>query len=183
MRIHHRENASRANGPGQRAVIWTQGCTLACPGCFNPETHPAQTGLDVDVDELADWVLAQSAAIEGLTLSGGEPFQQPAALAALLAAVRRRSDLSILVFTGYTQKELTTIPSAALALANMDLLISGRYIASQRVATSLIGSANKTAHFLTNRYTIADLLTVPEAEIWINPDGSVTFSGIHPIQW
>ncbi len=183
MRIHQRENASRANGPGQRAVIWTQGCTLACPGCFNPETHPNQTGQEVDVSELAEWVLAQSGALEGLTISGGEPFQQPAALAALLTAVRRQSNLSIIVFTGYTQKELLTIPSADQALANMDLLISGRYIASQRVASSLIGSANKTAHFLTNRYTIADLLTVPEAEIWINPDGSVTFSGIHPLQW
>ncbi len=183
MRIHQRENASRANGPGQRAVIWTQGCTLACPDCFNPETHLNQSGQDVDVAELVDWLLAQPAELEGLTISGGEPFQQPSALAALLTAVRSQSHLSILVFTGYTQKELLAIPSAAQTLDNIDLLISGRYIASQRVASSLIGSANKTAHFLTNRYTIADLLTVPEAEIWINPDGSVTFSGIHPLQW
>ena len=183
LRIHQREAASRSNGPGLRAVIWTQGCSLNCPGCFNPQTHPGQSGETVPVDELAAWVVAQSPPIEGLTVSGGEPFQQAQALAELLGHVRRGSNLSTLVFTGYTQKELANFPGAADALANIDVLIAGRYIHSQRLAVGLSGSTNKIFHFLTSRYTIADLEPTPEAEIWIQPDGSVRFSGINPLKW
>lgn len=183
MRVHQREIDSRTNGPGLRAVIWTQGCSLGCRGCFNPETHPAQAGELISVSKLSEWILAQSNSIEGLTISGGEPFQQPQALAGLLSLVRSSSGLSVLVFTGYTQRELANIPFAADALTNIDVLISGRYIDSQRVASGLSGSANKIFHFLTSRYTIADLETIPEAEIWIQPDGSVLFSGINPLKW
>jgi anaerobic ribonucleoside-triphosphate reductase activating protein len=183
LHVHHRETASRSNGPGLRAVIWTQGCSLGCPGCFNPETHPAQAGQFISIEELTAWSLAQPAPLDGLTISGGEPFQQPQALAALLSSIRNKSSLSTIVFTGYTQKELANIPFAPNALAHIDLLISGRYNQSQRIASGLIGSANKTFHFLTSRYTMADLRSVPDAEIWIKPDGSVSFSGINPLQW
>src|SRR5258706_14960618 len=99
VRIHATEARSRANGPGARFVVWMQGCTLGCPGCFNPTTHDAGGGREVDVADLAA-ELAATANIEGLTLSGGEPLQQPDAAAALLAAARALG-LSTLVFSGY----------------------------------------------------------------------------------
>ena len=61
IRLHAFESASRANGPGLRAVVWFQGCTLGCPGCFNPGTHNASGGYDSDTDTLAAEILTSGA--------------------------------------------------------------------------------------------------------------------------
>jgi anaerobic ribonucleoside-triphosphate reductase activating protein len=77
--IHAMEPRSRANGPGVRFVVWFQGCTLGCAGCFNPATHSGSLGASRrSLAELyAEIDLAMiGAPIEGLTLSGGEPMQQ-----------------------------------------------------------------------------------------------------------
>ncbi|HPO59166.1 MAG TPA: hypothetical protein PLV53_10005, partial [Anaerolineaceae bacterium] len=63
-----------------------------------------------------------------------------------------------------------------------DVLLAGRYLQEERVASGLLGSANKTVHLLTPRYTLADLLAVPEAEITIAPDGEIHLSGINPLE-
>ena len=65
----------------------------------------------------------------------------------------------------------------------MDVLIAGRYAASQRLAHGLLGSANKTVHFLSGRYSPPDLQSIPEAEVLITPQGEIINSGIRPIQW
>jgi anaerobic ribonucleoside-triphosphate reductase activating protein len=62
------------------------------------------------------------------------------------------------------------------------VLIAGRYDRQQRRASGWRGSANKTVHLLTDRYTLADLDAVPPAEVVIAPDGTVTISGIDAIQ-
>jgi anaerobic ribonucleoside-triphosphate reductase activating protein len=183
LKIHHMLKASRANGPGLRAVVWMQGCSLGCPGCFNPDTHDFKTGERIDVERLAISLLELPPEIEGITISGGEPFQQTPALADLLASIRRSSTLSVVVFTGYTLEELNTIPSAPTVFPSIDLLIAGRYEQTNRVAAGLLGSSNKKLHFLTQRYTAADMASVPDAEILINPDGSIVLSGIHPVNW
>jgi anaerobic ribonucleoside-triphosphate reductase activating protein len=183
LKIHQLLNASRTNGPGLRAVVWTQGCSLGCPGCFNPETHDFKPGERVSIDVLASTLLDLAPGIEGITISGGEPFQQAPALAELLHIVRRSSPLSVIVFSGYTLPELNKIPAASRVLASIDLLIAGRYVQASRLAAGLVGSVNKTLHFLTPRYTSSDLESVPEAEVIINPDGGVVLSGIHPLAW
>jgi anaerobic ribonucleoside-triphosphate reductase activating protein len=83
-RVHAVEPRSQANGPGVRFVVWSQGCTLGCPGCFNPGTHPvtAAGAGEWPPGELAAAAAAQAGCIEGVTLTGGEPLQQPAAVAA-----------------------------------------------------------------------------------------------------
>jgi anaerobic ribonucleoside-triphosphate reductase activating protein len=68
-------------------------------------------------------------------------------------------------------------------LKHVDVLLAGRYDASQRVADGLIGSANKTVHFLTGRYNMADLESVPQAEVILNADGEIILSGIDPLNW
>ena len=175
--------SSRANGPGERAVIWVQGCSLACPGCYNPHTHPFGQGERVSVPSLTGWLRGLPPSLEGLTISGGEPFQQAPALSAFLAVVRAQTRLSILVFSGYELAELAALQSASSALAQIDVLIAGRYQAGKRLASGLVGSANKTTHFLTSRYSPADLLAIPDAEAWIEPDGQILLSGINPLTW
>jgi len=183
LRLHHFEPRSRANGPGLRSVLWLQGCTLHCPGCFNPHTHPHDGGSLHSIDDLLGLILAQTGQVEGITISGGEPLQQAGPLAALLIAVKKASSLSILLFTGYTWKEASHIPEAETILKNTDVILTGRYQERHRVASSLLGSSNKAVLFLTDRYTQADLDLVPEAEVLIQPDGNIRFSGIEPLRW
>jgi anaerobic ribonucleoside-triphosphate reductase activating protein len=183
LRVHEIQPASRSNGPGWRAVVWLQGCTLACPGCFNPETHTTAGGELVPVAELSQKILALRPSIQGLTLSGGEPLQQLPALLVFLETIRRASDLSVILFSGYTWAEIQHMPRHPQLLSLIDVLIAGRYDPTQRVARSLVGSQNKTVHFLTGRYTLADLEAVPEAEVILTQNGEIIFSGINPVRW
>jgi anaerobic ribonucleoside-triphosphate reductase activating protein len=183
LRIHSFVPRSRANGPGLRAVLWVQGCSLGCSGCFNPQTHSPSGGESVAVEDIAQQIAALEGSIEGITISGGEPLQQCRPLLALLRRLRQQTALSILVFTGYTWDEVQRLPQARELLAAMDVLIAGRYDDSQRLARDLRGSANKTVHLLTDRYTANDLETVPAAEVIIGPGGEIQLTGIDPLLW
>src|SRR6185503_15645618 len=88
LKLHAMLPQSRANGPGTRFVIWFQGCTLACPKCFNPITHPDAPKLSITIEGLIAQIKSVEAQIEGLTISGGEPLQQAAGLLGLLRQLR-----------------------------------------------------------------------------------------------
>ena len=183
LTIHRYLPTSLSNGPGLRAVIWVQGCSLACPGCFNPDTHSKTLGSTINVDTLVKQILAHSNQIEGLTISGGEPLQQAHPLSKLLKQIRRLSSLSVLLFTGYTWKQIPNVPAGADVLQHCDVVLAGRYNQSLRVASGLLGSSNKTCHFLTSRYSLVDLEAVPQAEVIIEPGGDILLSGINPVIW
>ena len=183
LRIYDFEPLSRANGPGARAVIWVQGCSLGCPGCFNPETHPFEGGELVPVDELFGRILALGNSIEGISVSGGEPLQQRGPLLALLRREREETALSVLMFTGFTWEEIQRMPDARALAACVDVLIAGRYDASQPLARDMRGSANQTVYLLSDRYRLADLQSVPPAEIIITAEGTVVLSGTDPVRW
>lgn len=182
-RVHGIEPRSRANGPGARFVVWMQGCTLGCAGCFNPTTHPHAGGQLRQVAELLAELAAAKArtGIEGLTLSGGEPMQQAAASAALLAGARALG-LSTLVFSGYTREEIEQIPDGAAALASIDVLVDGRYRSTERLGEGLRGSANQRILLLSGRYTLADVEATPVAEIRIARDGELVLTGVNPLK-
>jgi anaerobic ribonucleoside-triphosphate reductase activating protein len=182
VNIHGIERRSRANGPGSRFVMWFQGCSLGCPGCFNPGTHAPTSQDRRPVDVLVDEILAQGQAIEGITLSGGEPFEQPDAALALVSAVRARSELSILIFSGYTIEEIRAMPQGPAVLAHVDVLLDGRYQARQRLGRGLRGSANQRIHLLSERYGVADVEATPEAEIRIDAQGRVVLTGVDPLR-
>lgn len=174
---------SQVNGPGKRAVIWLQGCTLACPGCFNPETHGAGGCKEYPVEQLMDWLATLAGSIDGLSISGGEPLQQLGPLVNLLKPVKQTLGLPVLLFTGYTWLEVQKMPAAPSLIDCVDVVIAGRYLAEQRQANHLIGSSNKTVHFITNTYTLDDLNSIPPAEVVIDPSGAVVLSGIDPLIW
>ena len=180
LRLHAFEPYSRANGPGVRAVIWVQGCSLRCAGCFNPETHPFEGGELVSAGDLFRRIQARGDTIEGITISGGEPLQQRGVLLTLLQQVKRATSLSVLLCTGYSWDELQQMPDAGSLLACVDVLFAGRYQAARHLAHDLRGSANKTVHLLTGRYTLDDVHTAPVAEVFITPQGNVVVSGIDP---
>lgn len=153
LNISHLLRRSRVNGPGWRAAVWVQGCTLRCPGCFNPDTHPHEQRKLVDPIELADSL--DTAGIEGLSILGGEPFEQAAACARLARRARERG-LSVVTYSGYTWAFLKRSPLEEIQalLSATDLLISGPFI--RRLANDgkgWHGSSNQEFIFLTDRYT------------------------------
>lgn len=144
---------TRVNGPGWRAAVWVQGCTIRCPGCFNPDTHPHVARQLWDPERLADELLRGD--VEGVTILGGEPFEQAAACAALARRVRRAGK-TIVTYSGYTTSDLraSTLPEVLALLAATDLLIAGPYIAVARNdGRGWHGSTNQELVFLTDRYS------------------------------
>ncbi len=166
---------SAANGPGERFVLWVQGCPLACHGCWNPDTWAFERRDLRSIDDLAAVILATDG-IEGVTFTGGEPFTQARALTALAERVRAVG-LSVFVFTGYDLDELVRPEHLAL-LAVSDVVVVGRYIEAER-ATGLVwrGSANQRVHFLSSRYGPADMAGAPLVEMHIAPDGALILTG------
>ena len=197
LRIHQFLPQSKANGPGNRTVIWVQGCTLGCPGCFNAPTHPGQAGETGSIETIFERILALGSSIEGITISGGEPLQQQVGVAALLRRIKAETKLSVVLFTGFSWEELarmgeaerhregadisttTTLPLPLLS--DVDVLLAGRYDAGRRIASGLLGSDNKIAYFLTTCYNQADLDRVPKVEVIITPAGRVFTTGIDPV--
>jgi anaerobic ribonucleoside-triphosphate reductase activating protein len=184
-RIHAREERSRANGPGVRFVVWFQGCSLGCAGCFNPTTHAVDGGearaIEDVLAELDRAIARGGAPITGVSLSGGEPLQQPEAALALLRGARARS-LSTLAFSGYTIDEIEAQPLGPAVLAELDVLIDGRYRAGERLADGLRGSANQRIHCLTDRHTLAEIEATPVAEVRIGADGVIVLTGVDPLK-
>ncbi|MFG3259796.1 4Fe-4S single cluster domain-containing protein [Streptomyces sp. NPDC048172] len=126
-RLHATLPRSEANGPGVRYVIWSQGCSLGCPGCFNPSTHPGEAPLTRTVEGVVADVLDGADGLEGVTLSGGEPLEQPCAVAEFCARIKECSSLGIIVLTGLTRGEIEADRDRAAAVADADLVVAGRY--------------------------------------------------------
>lgn len=104
MRIASYMHDSIVDGPGLRFVVFVQGCSRNCPGCHNPETHDPNGGREVSVNDLAAEML-KNPLCEGLTISGGEPFDQ-AWECALLAMEAAKAGKSTWVYTGYKWEDI-----------------------------------------------------------------------------
>jgi anaerobic ribonucleoside-triphosphate reductase activating protein len=128
--------------------------------------------------DLADTILA-TPEIEGITLTGGEPFEQAAPLTSLVSRIRP-TGLSVMVFTGFELDELVT-DAQQLLLASCDVVVAGRYRHQER-SLDLVwrGSSNQTVHFLTARYSPASMPEASECEVHIAPDGGLTLTGFPP---
>jgi anaerobic ribonucleoside-triphosphate reductase activating protein len=181
-----RERSMR-EGPGIRYVIWVQGCSLKCKGCFNPHFWSQHGGSSRDIDSLLHDVLAariKFPEIEGVTFLGGEPFEQPEALADLSQKLQKL-DFSIMVFSGYTLAELKDEKSSQYVsrlnfLSSIDLLVDGRYQQDNvDIDRPWVGSKNQEFHFLTERYSKETLFNSVKdgLEITVLNSGEVQING------
>jgi anaerobic ribonucleoside-triphosphate reductase activating protein len=100
------EPESIVDGPGIRYAIFVQGCCFSCPGCHNSGLQSFEGGRRFFIEEILAAVKANPL-LDGITLSGGEPFTQAAACASLAGQVRSLG-LSVMAFTGYRWEELAT---------------------------------------------------------------------------
>ena len=174
---------TRTNGPGWRAAVWVQGCTLRCPGCFNPETHEHAARSFWNPEALAERLM--DGPVEGVSILGGEPFEQAAACARLARRARELGG-SVVTYSGYTHRFLarSRLPAVQRLLAATDLLIAGPYVAAQATdGTGWHGSSNQELLFLTDRYdarVLAEARSEPIVEVWA--DGrTASWSGIPDI--
>lgn len=140
-------------GPGNRVVIWLQGCSRHCSGCISPELQPFG-GTDIDEHDLL-CILQNALAnanCDGLTVSGGEPFEQPEALERLLRLARPYFK-DILVYTGYSIEAIRAGEcgmGGIRALGYVDVLIDGPYVDQLNTADCVLrGSENQKIHFLS----------------------------------
>ncbi len=126
FRLYH---YSTVDGPGRRSVVQVAGCSIRCPGCYVPETHEAANGKSTEVVEIIAEILANRADHDGVTILGGEPFDQPAAIAELVTRLKDL-DINIVVYTGYTLDTLLNKKDKRIEniLKMTDLLIDGPYI-------------------------------------------------------
>lgn len=181
---------ARHSGPGLRVIFWVQGCRLRCTrNCLNPHLLRDEGGVLVAAGELAGALMTRAhdyREIEGVTVLGGEPFDQAASLALALAPVRA-AGLSVMVYTGHTLEALSERAvreeGVAALLALCDILVDGPFV-DRLYDESLIwrGSTNQRLLLLSGRYGERDIeralrLQGRAVSLMRAPDGAVAVSG------
>jgi anaerobic ribonucleoside-triphosphate reductase activating protein len=134
-------------GPGRRIGLWVQGCTIGCRNCVSQDTWPRDPQKRIAVSKLLDWCrrIARDGP-DGITISGGEPFQQPAGLRALLGGLARwrndaKLDFDILCYSGYPLAKLQRNHASLLAL--LDAIIPEPYVEGKPLTHLWRGSGNQ----------------------------------------
>ena len=154
FRIHNVAYRTKVLGPGERTAIWFQGCNRRCKGCMSESSRPLNGGKLASISKLCDVIFSQTG-VEGVTISGGEPFLQPEALYSLLERIRNNSGLGVIVYTGFTLEQLKGLENPwinKILSGYVDLLIDGEYVDELNDGKSLKGSSNQRVLFLTDRY-------------------------------
>jgi anaerobic ribonucleoside-triphosphate reductase activating protein len=192
MLLHAFIPASRANGPGLRAVVFFQGCDLNCRGCWNIASHPFH-GRDIAPDGVARLVLDAHAThgLGGVTSSGGEPMQQAASLLELIGSVRSETPaFSFGMFSGYTERELATgryhtrevsSESGRLRIWRdlstlLDFAVLGRFNQALPANAPLRTSCNQVLCLFSRRYSMADF-EEQSVEVTVGQNGGVQLTG------
>ena len=165
MRIANTVSDSIVDGPGLRFTVFTQGCPHNCPGCHNPETHDISAGRECTVEVLAE-KMGSNPLLDGLTLSGGDPFLQGEECAQL-AQIAHELGLNVWAYTGYTYEWLLAHGDKhqLQLLETVDVLVDGRFILEQKSYAALFrGSANQRL------IDVAKSKVAGRAVLWNRPD-------------
>ena len=135
---------SIVDGPGLRLTIFTQGCLHHCPGCHNPQTHDPEGGSWADTEDIRA-AAAENPLLDGITLSGGDPFLQPVPCLAL-AEGAHKIGLNVWTYTGYTWEALLEENDAdkLALLKETDVLVDGPFLLAERsLELRFCGSRNQ----------------------------------------
>lgn len=180
--LHKYITNTQVEGPGKRFALWFQGCSIHCKGCMLPNTWTFTKSQKISCGHLVGKII-NTPSIEGVTILGGEPFDQPQALSCLMKQIKKYSDLSIMLFSGYTIQHLKLhCPQFEQIIKRTDIFIEGPFIKEQTsFSRPWAGSSNQLIHFLTDRYTI-DNLNIPaqKIELRIPKEGEITINGMLP---
>jgi anaerobic ribonucleoside-triphosphate reductase activating protein len=155
------------DGPGFRYVVFVQGCPLSCPGCHNPQLQPFEGGRSASVAELMASIRANPL-LDGLTLSGGEPFAQAGACAALAEQVRALG-LSVMTYTGGRWEDLLAQGNAdrLRLIEATDILVDGPFVQSLRnIDLRFRGSSNQRLIDVRRSLAAGRPVLFPETEVY-----------------
>jgi anaerobic ribonucleoside-triphosphate reductase activating protein len=166
---------SQVSGPGLRDLIWVQGCSIGCKGCFNQHLWSYEPKHIVPVSGLAEKFASRVGRIEGITILGGEPTEQAHSLSIFLESVQELG-LSTVVYTGKIYEHLLrkNDPKVMKLLEHTDILVDGPYVEELNTQRLLWrGSTNQRILFLSDRYDVSILSKVapPNQELHIFVDG------------
>jgi len=179
IRLADKLPSSQIYGPGHRFVIWVQGCSLECPGCWNRDFWSVEAGYTMDVDLLISEI-SDTDDINGLTILGGEPLEQPESVLKLIQSVKKIG-LTVMLYSGYEENELNELQLKCLN--SSDIVIMGRYVASLRdTGLRWRGSSNQKIKMISDVYQNIDINEQEEVEITIGQDGKVSLAG-YPQKW
>ena len=140
------QSDSIVDGPGLRAVIWTQGCSHHCRGCQNPQTWDFEGGAEVPIDMVLE-AIDELEYHDGITFSGGDPMYQPESCN-IIAKYCKEKGYNIWVYTGYNFEQLKRLakkdPSYIDFLNNIDVLVDGKFVMKEKDLNCLFrGSRNQ----------------------------------------
>ncbi|MFP4472044.1 MAG: 4Fe-4S single cluster domain-containing protein [Bacteroidales bacterium] len=130
-------------GPGRRIGIWTQGCAIRCKGCINPELWNSHGGRYVDVARLAAEVVSLCGSYDGITVTGGEPFDQYRQLVAFCTFIKQQTQMSVFVYSGHTLDRLLIKFPDRLFTGCIDYLMDGPFVRNLPSDDPLKGSSNQ----------------------------------------
>ena len=127
LRVADIINDSIVDGPGLRLTVFVQGCTHNCKGCHNPQTHDINGGRLVDIDKIIE-MIKENPLLDGVTLSGGEPFLQTEPLEEFTRKVKNMG-LNVIAYTGFTWEKLMINKEKYIRLLqNIDFIIDGPFV-------------------------------------------------------
>ncbi|WP_430875475.1 4Fe-4S single cluster domain-containing protein [Gilliamella sp. G0441] len=169
-------------GPGRRLGIWFQGCSLRCEGCISVDTWATAKTL-ISIEQLMMKLSSYLPLIDGITISGGEPFDQFEALLAIVVQLRERTKVDILVYTGYGVEDITD--QLQQIKPYIDVLISDPFQRQSSQTLRLRGSDNQRLHCFTSQavekfayYQQAVTTEDKVLDVMFDAEGVVWFAGI-----
>lgn len=139
-------------GPGQRIGIWLAGCDKRCSGCMSPELQTTKGSKNISVKEIEKMFEKIVDRIDGVTISGGEPFLQAEELYELVHYLKQNITDDIIIYSGYKFEELKQMQSIYVdkILDLISVLIDGEYIDEQNDGIGIRGSSNQKIHIFRN---------------------------------
>lgn len=152
MHISH-TTTTNCLGPGKRYVIWVQGCKKRCKGCINPEGWKLDGGKEVSIEALISEIKSKKE-IDGVTVSGGEPFLQFDELVDFVTKLKSETTLDIMIYSGYSLEELVVMYGNQLdkLFPYVDIFIDGEYIDELNLNSAYRGSDNQKIYCFTDKY-------------------------------
>lgn len=165
----HAYCVSKVNGPGERFTLWTQGCSKGCKNCFNPETWSFSINKIIPVERIFN--IIKDLDVSGVTITGGDPFEQPEELFNLLLLLEGLNlSKGVIVFTGYTIDEINKDFLLRKSLSYIDVLIDGRFFEEKRISSGLRGSENQNIIYFSDKVLPEELEIDQSVEIGLEDD-------------
>ena len=141
LRVLHIVEGTSVDGPGLRTSVYLAGCSHHCPGCHNPASWDPQGGEERTLDELMRVIAYNEAPV---TLSGGDPLQQPEGTRELVHRIKQELGYNVWCYTGYTWEEIIANPALLEVVRELDVLVDGPFVQAERDTTLRFrGSTNQ----------------------------------------